>query len=338
MLDYQTKAELIVLGVKTDLEPLRRGGGGPIGGIGFRVNGSTVSAPVKQRYVRNSPYYIREGYLYRLDKRIGKVELPKAKYYSHKVNGIPAGRIVALDGYDALVSAVSRRCIHWKDRRCIFCSIQENLKEAVVEKSAEMIAEVVKIAYEEDKNRHLTLTTGTVNPTDKGALRLAEVTERVKKEVDIPIHVQVEPVDRKYIEILYEAGADTIGIHVETFDEKIRSRVVPAKPNIDEFTKCWEDCVNIFGEWKVSSWLLLGLGESLKSVIEGFKKMAEKTVVPFIAPFRPSPSSTLNKPNPNYVKKVYFKISGLDIDINLKKFSAGCPRCNGCSAIGELFL
>uniref|UniRef100_A0A7C4W349 Radical SAM protein n=1 Tax=Geoglobus ahangari TaxID=113653 RepID=A0A7C4W349_9EURY len=338
MLDYQTKAELIVLGVRTDLEPLRRGGGGPIGGISFRVKESTVSAPVKQWYVRNSPYHITEGYLYKLDKRIGKVELPKAEYYSHKVNGIPAGRIVALDGYDALVSAVSRRCIYWKDRRCIFCSIQENLKEAVVEKSAEIIAEVVKIAYEEDKNRHLTLTTGTVNPTDKGSLRLAEVTKIVKKEIDIPIHVQVEPVDRKYIEILYESGADTIGIHVETFDEKIRPHIIPAKPGIDEYIKCWENCVDIFGEWKVSSWLLIGLGESLKSVIEGFKKMAEKTVVPFIAPFRPSPSSMLNRPDPNYVKKVYSEILRLDRDINLKKFSAGCPRCNGCSAIGELFL
>lgn len=338
MLDYLTKVELIVLGVRTDLDPLRRGGGGPIGGIGFRVRGSTVSAPVKQRYVRESPYSIREGYLYKFDEKIERVELPKAGYYSHKVNGIPAGRIVALDGYDALVSAVSRKCIHWKDKRCIFCSIQENLKDAVVEKSADMIAEVVKIAYEEDRNRHLTLTTGTVNPKDKGALKLAEVTERVKREVDVPIHVQVEPVERRYLEILYEAGADTIGIHVETFDERIRPLIVPAKPDIDEFIKCWKECVDIFGEWNVSSWLLIGLGESLNSIIEGFKKMAEMTVVPFIAPFRPSPSSTLNKPDLDYVKKVYTKISELDIDVNLRKFSAGCPRCNGCSAVGEIFL
>ena len=337
MLDYLTKAELIVLGVRTDLEPLRRGGGGPIGGIGFRVRGSTVSAPVKQWYVRESPYYIEGRYLYKLDERIGRVELPKADYYSHEVNGIPAGKIVALDGYDALVSAVSRRCIYWKDRRCIFCSIQENLKDAVVEKTAEMIAEVVKIAYEEDRNRHLTLTTGTLNTTDKGALRLAEVTKRVKEEVDIPVHVQVEPVDRKYLELLYDAGADTIGIHVETFDETIRPHVIPAKPSIDEYLRCWKDCVDIFGEWKVSSWLLIGLGESSKSVIEGFNITAEMTVIPFVAPFRPSPSSNLSRPDPNYVKRIYTEISESGIDINLKKFSAGCPRCNGCSAIGEIF-
>ncbi len=344
MLDYLTKTELLILGVKTDVEPLRKGGGGPIGGIGFEIKGSVISTPVKQEYVKFSPYSIKkmEGkryYLYKENEKIGKVYFPDAGYYAYKINGIPAGKIVALDGIDALVSAVSRKCIHWGRKRCIFCSIQDNLKDAVVEKNAEMIAEVVKIAYEEDKRRHLTLTTGTMNLRDKGALKLAEVTKRVKEEVDIPIHVQLEPVGAKYLEMLYEAGAESIGIHVETFDNTIRNIVVPAKPDLREFIACWKNAVSIFGEWKVSSWLLIGLGESFESVIRGFKKMAELTVVPFIAPFRPAPSSKLKRPDLRYAKGVYTALSKLrdEYDVKICDFPSGCPRCNGCSPIAEIF-
>ncbi|AKG90814.1 Biotin synthase-related enzyme [Geoglobus ahangari] len=343
MLDLKTKIELLTLGVRAGRSPLRKGGGGPTGGLGFRVSGSVVSAPALQHYVAFSPYHIEnvegEYILFRGDEKVGAVEFPKADYYHKKVGGVPAGKLVALDGYDTLVSAVSRRCVHWETgKKCSFCNIQDNLKNAVVDKDLELLAQAVKLAYEEDRSRHLTLTTGTTNLRDKGALSLASAVRAIKREVDIQIHVQIEPAERKYIEMLYESGADTIGIHVESFDPVLREKVVPGKPGLDEYLKSWKIAVDVFGEWNVSSWLLTGLGESPDSIIRGVKTMLSHAVYPFIAPFRPPPASNLPRPDVNYHVSLAnsLKVALEDLGIDVPEFGSGCPKCNGCSLTKEL--
>ncbi|MCS7143584.1 MAG: radical SAM protein [Archaeoglobaceae archaeon] len=342
MLDYKTKAELLVLGVRTSIVPLRRGGGGPVGGIGFAVKDSILSAPAVQSFAKESPYRLlekdRDFWLYRGEEKIGKVKIPRVKYYEHTIKGISAGRFVALDGVNALVTAVTRKCVHVDSgKKCVFCVIEENVPEKqIFEKDPEDIAEAVKVAFEEDKSRHLTLTTGTPNLLDKGALKYSEVARRIKAEVKIPIHAQIEPVSRDYLELLYSSGIDTIGIHVETYDERIRKAVVPGKPSIEDYLKAWENAVEIFGEWNVSSWILVGLGESVESVLEGFKAMAERGVYPYIAPYRPPPSSG-GKTDLSHVIKVYDNLREFKGEYDIKlKFKAGCPRCTGCSAILEL--
>lgn len=342
MLDYKTKVELLVLGVKSSLTPLRRGGGGPVGGIGFAVKDSIISAPTVQSFAKESPYLLLEKeksfWLYKGGERIGRVKLPKAKYYEHKIKGISAGRFVALDGVNALVTAVTRKCIHVDSgKKCIFCVIEENVPEKqILEKDPEDIAEAVKVAFEEDKSRHLTLTTGTPNLLDKGAIKYSEVAKRIKAELEIPIHAQIEPVSREYLELLYSSGIDTIGIHVETFDERIRKAVVPGKPDIEEYLRAWDNAVEIFGEWNVSSWILVGLGESVESVVGGFKAMVERGVYPYIAPYRPPPNSS-ERTDLSHVLKVYEKLGEFKGEYDIKlKFKAGCPRCTGCSAILEL--
>lgn len=342
MLDYKTKLELLVLGVRAPLAPLRRGGGGPVGGIGFAVKDSIVSAPAVQSFAKLSPYKLVERedgfWLYKGEEKIGKVKLPSAKYYEHKIKGLSAGRYVALDGVNALVTAVTRKCIHVETgKKCVFCVIEENVPEnQILDKEPEDIAEAVKVAYEEDRSRHLTLTTGTPNLIDKGALRYAEIAKRIRAEIDIPIHAQIEPVSREYLELLYSSGVDTIGIHVETFDDRIRKAVVPGKPEIEEYLKSWENAVEVFGEWNVSSWILVGLGESVESVVRGFRAMAERGVYPYIAPYRPPPNSA-EKTDLEHVLNVYGALKSLKGEYKIKlKFKAGCPRCTGCSAILEL--
>ncbi len=343
MLDHETKLELLVYGVRTDLEPLRKGGAGPTDGLGFILKGSVISAPVVNDSGRYTPFRIEKSgknyILYRNEKKEGKIDLPKAEYYSKTVDGFPAGKLVALDGYDALVSAVSRKCIYWSEnKKCMFCNIQNGIKNAVVKKNPEKLAMAVKLAYEEDKSRHLTLTTGTLEGKDRGARALIEAVKAVKREVDIDVHVQIEPVNVFWIEKLYESGADTIGIHAETFDEKIRYRVVPGKPQLEEYFRAWKHSVRVFGEWNVSSWLIAGLGETRESLVNGFRKMVDMDVYPFIAPFRP--------PNGYSSPKLHFKKLTLiaeeimdtaeSMGIGPLKFRSGCPKCSGCSFIAEL--
>ena len=343
MLDPETKLRLLIHGIRTNLKPLRSGGAGPTGGLGFKVKGSVVSTPVVHEFAKNSPFWLKEsgnGYiLYENEKKIGGITLPKAEYYSESVDGIPAGKLVALDGYDALVSAISRRCIYWDyGKKCSFCSIQNGIKNSIARKNPEQLAQAVKLAYEEDRSRHLTLTTGTLEGGDKGARAVADAVKAVKREISIDVHVQVEPVDREWIEKLYESGADTIGIHVETFDRTIRDTVVPGKPSLQKYLRAWKDAVDVFGEWNVSSWLIIGLGEKVESVMQGFETMANMTVYPFIAPFRPSNGMEHNQ---NLEKHFFQILKDLKDTFNLSRddlpeFGSGCPKCNGCSFVSEL--
>ncbi|MBE8539117.1 radical SAM protein [Geoglobus acetivorans] len=343
MLDPELKLKLLILGVRSPRGPLRKGGGGPNGGVGFKVEKSVVSAPVRQKYARNSPFKIvQEGgkyILYELENRIGYVEYPEPDYYGTVVGGVPAERYVALDGYDTLVSAISRKCIHWElGKKCSFCNIQKGLKDAIDVKNPELLAQAVKIAHEKDRRRHLTLTTGTVNTTGRGAELLATAVKAIKKEADIPVHVQIEPVDRYWIERLYESGADTIGIHVEVFDKEIRSKVIPGKPSLDRYFDAWKIAVDVFGEWNVSSWLLTGLGERPDSVTRGLETMLSMTVYPFIAPYRPPPGADREPPDLNYHTNLLEKVEETlsDLQIVPAEFKSGCPRCGGCSFIPEL--
>ncbi len=342
MLDCRTKLELIVKGVKGDLKTYRKGGGGPIGGVGFKVSGSVVSAPYRQSYAKFSPFRIENAggklRLFKGDEEIGIVEVPKAEYYHEKTSfGVEAGKIVALDGVDSLVTSVSRRCTLWrKGLRCRFCSIEHNLKSSVAEKTPEMIAEAVKIAYEEDRNRHLTITSGLGEGRDKGATRIAEVVKAVKSEVNIPVHVQVEAVSREHLEILHSAGADSVGIHAEVLDEKVRPQIVPGKSPLEDYFRSWSHAVEVFGEWNVNTWIILGFGEDVDKTVERIGEIVEIGVTPFVAPYRPPPFSGDRPPSFEHVVLVYERLKDVLPKIPVRKVKSGCFKCGGCSAIKEL--
>ena len=59
---------------------------------------------------------------------------------------------------------------------------------------------------------------------------------------------------------------DSVGIHVESFDIDVLSKVAPCKARIGqaEYVRAWKKAVEIFGPNQVSSFLIVGLGESEK--------------------------------------------------------------------------
>ncbi|RLI74852.1 hypothetical protein DRO97_04835 [Archaeoglobales archaeon] len=338
---FRLKVDLLTKGVKGNLKLLREGGGGPTGGVSFKVDYCVVNAPYTQNFAKLSPYEIVEvdskHRLFKNNKFVTDVFVPKEpEYYKFYVDGIEMRKIVALDGIDTLVTSVLRYCSH--KRKCTFCSLEYG-KDVVKEKKPEQIAEVVKVAVREDKNRHLVLTTGTPPTPDKGALLIAEVIKAVKEHTNIPIQVQIEPPERlNFIDILYNAGADVISLNVETFDLRIRSKVVPEKPSIEEYLKAWRHSTNLFEESNVNTWLLVGLGETFESLIDGCSMLCEIGVIPFVVPYRPPPNVNQKMCNSKYLMNVYAKVAEIMKDCGIKpKSKAGCIRCGGCSAINVAF-
>ena len=113
---------------------------------------------------------------------------------------------------------------------------------------------------------------------------------------DIPIHAQfLPPTDDGKLHELKTAGVDTVGIHIESFDFDTLSRIAPAKAVIgfERYERAWNKAVQVFGHNQVSSFLLVGLGESEESVVRGSEFLAERGVYPFVVPFRPIPGSAM---------------------------------------------
>jgi len=348
------KAELLCLGAKLeDLSWVRRGGAGPAGGKYFTLpNRSSVNIYVYGLHINSSPFklikQVQNNYtLFRNEIEVCELnEIPKPSFYEKLTSdGIPMWKIALLHGSDCLASTVVQRCHYWRLKNpCKFCAIELPLSYSGTTeyKKPEQLAEVAYNAVD-DGIKHITLTIGTTNTPDKGALTLANTVKAIKEAVKIPIHVQVEPpIDLKYLDELYSSGADTIGIHVETLDKKLLENLCPMKPRFEEFMKSWKRSVELFGENQVSSYVIVGLGENLKQSFEGLKTMSEIGVIPFIVPLRPMPKTQLENymiPETNTLLTItdYACKMMKENGINPYKNVAGCVRCGLCSVIREVY-
>ena len=135
------------------------------------------------------------------------------------------------------------------------------------------------------------MTTGTSNGPDRGARHLVRCVQAVKERVPfLPIQVQIEPpLDLSWIDRLAEAGADAIGIHIEALDPEVRARWTPGKATVplEGYDAAWLRAVQAFGPNRVSTYLLVGLGEDPDELVAGATRLIGMGVYPFVVPYRP---------------------------------------------------
>jgi len=347
------KTELQSWGVRISFEEnARKGGAGPAQGVTLLLNQGQAMVPTQGSFVARSPYEVAGNngafYLEKNGEKIFSVDFsPTPRFYALKTEaGIPYKKIALLHGRDCLASTIYQDCIYWRSKlRCKFCGIKVSLEngQTVKDKSAAELAEVAAKAYELDHISHVTLTTGTTNRVDKGIKQLAHAAGAIKGKTALPIHVQCEPPsDLKYLDSLYESGVDTVGIHIESFDSDVLSHIAPAKASIgiESFKEAWKRAVEIFGRNQVSSFIIVGLGEELASILEGSELLARSGVYPFIVPLRPIPHTYLENacpPPPEQLLYIYKSVSAITKKYNLsaQNCKAGCVRCGACSALPD---
>ncbi|MFX0048813.1 MAG: radical SAM protein [Candidatus Hermodarchaeota archaeon] len=337
----------------------RKGGAGPLGGRYFLLeNGTLVNAALWDN-PKKTNLVIREndnGYfkIYDVNNKIEHSRLKlvqNPRYYSPEYktsDGIPMKKIALVHGIDCLSSTIYQKCVyHGCGEGCKFCGIELSLESGatIEEKNSKQMSEVIAAAKEEKRCNHMTLTSGTDETRDKGAKRYIELLKGIKENYpNLPLHVQIEPLDEmSYIDELKDAGADTIGIHLEVIDQNIRNTITPGKSriNYELFEKNWKYALEIFGNNQVSSYLLTGFGESPDEFIIGAEKVISLGVIPYITPVRSIPGvKDLPSSNPYSLIEIYSKAAKLmkDYGVNPFKSKAGCVRCGGCSAIKEAFV
>jgi radical SAM protein (TIGR04043 family) len=354
LIDQRTLAvELQSLGVRVEAgdggPEGRRGGAGPSDAGFIWVNGMPLSVPLYGEYTSRSPYLLRvvEGanVLYRGDEQVGKVQLqPRPRYYELETeDGTPYWQLALLH-LDSLASTVVQRCIYYGTwEQCQFCGIELSLEagRTIAVKKPEQLAEVALAARDLDGAKDVTLTTGTVNRRDKGALYIARCARAIKDLTGLPVQVQFEPpTDLAVLEEVKAAGVDAVGIHVETFDPDVLARVAPAKAaiGIEGYFRTWRRAVELFGRGQVSTYVILGMGERPELIEEGCKRAADEGVYPFVVPLRPVPGTPMGDwlpPAPDYVERLYRTIVPelAARDLTSAAVRAGCARCQACSAM-----
>ena len=355
------KVDLLCEGVRLSakIDKGRKVGAGPAGGRSILLpDGFCVNTAFWGPFTKKSPWELTERngeyFLMRKNddalKEIPIEVVPNPNFYSLKTSdGIPMWKIALLHGTNCLATTVHQKCVYWKfGKECKFCGIELSLQSrtTIPVKTPKQFREVVEAATEEVVCNHITLTTGTTATPDRGATLLAEVVREVKAHHKIPVHVQVEPPQNdKYLEMLADAGADTVGIHIETFDQRILKEVCPGKAEttLEKYFETWRRSVELFGEEQVSSFLIAGLGEDDENILRGVEELARIGVVPYLVPLRPIVGTEFENKRPPGSKRMIalykqvaetLKIYG----VNPNKNKAGCVRCGACSAVKEALL
>lgn len=351
MHDLITEIQSLGIHIHDDLAG-RKGGAGPAEGRAFMINGIPVSAPIAANYVKNSPFSIKEtdsGFdLLKHNIPVSPIQIvPEPQFYNQATeDGIPYKKIALLHGKDCLATTVMQKCIHWKHaRKCSFCSTESSLSsgQTIAKKTALQLAQVARAARDLDGVTHMVLTSGTGDPPGSEISYLAQCARAIKKAANIPMQVQIAPPkDLGMIDELKDAGVESIGIHIESFDTDILSKVAPAKAKIGltHYEKAWKKAVQLFGVNQVSSFIIAGLGETKTSIAWGSELLADIGVYPFVVPLRPIPGSQLanaTPPDPDIMKQLYNVVGKIlqTKGISTDKIVAGCARCGACSALSS---
>ncbi|WP_029149548.1 MSMEG_0568 family radical SAM protein [Microbacterium indicum] len=343
-----TRVSLALLGVRSDAPVRRTGGAGPSDDGHFVIDGAGAAIPLNPA----SPYVISPRGRLTLDGAdLGLDVSPIARprfYDLQTADGVAYDKIAKMHGNNVLATTVVQTCVRYDEsERCRFCAIEASLAagSTIAVKTPAMLAEVAEAAVRLDGVTNMIMTTGTSNGWDRGAKHLARCVRAVKEAApSIEIQVQCEPpADLRAITDLYEAGARSIGIHVESMDDAVRAKWMPGKSRVsmDEYRGAWREAVRVFGWNQVSTYLLVGMGEDPDELVEGARELIDMGVYPFVVPFRPLKGTLATDvdhvpaPDRRVLNGVTARVAALLQAAGMRGEDqrAGCAACGACSAL-----
>jgi radical SAM protein (TIGR04043 family) len=351
-MDLDLRSELAVRGLRAAPPVRRRAGAGPSDDGHWRLRGGCAATlPITP----DSPFAIDDaGRLTRDGAIVQEAEfepVSRPRFYDLRTeDGTPYEQLARLHGTNVLATTVVQTCIRYasESTRCRFCTIEESLKAGATTqvKHPDQLAEVAEAAWRLDGVTQMVMTTGTSNGPDRGARHLGRCVSAVRAAVPLlPIQVQIEPpVQLDWIDRLRVSGADAIGIHIESLDESVRARWTPGKATVPlkRYEEAWRHAVRVFGANRVSTYLLVGLGEDPEELIAGARRLIAMGVYPFVVPYRPLAASLADRdgtppPSPELLEHVTRRVAAHLRAAGMAGADqvAGCAACGACSALRQ---
>ncbi|NRG41843.1 MSMEG_0568 family radical SAM protein [Rathayibacter sp. VKM Ac-2835] len=343
----RTRVDIALQGIRVDAPVHREAGAGPSDDGHVMLGGLGAAIPVNPK----SPYAVTNGRLLLDGADIGLDVAPvkRPRFYDlSTADGVSYEKIARLHGRNILATTVVQTCMRYDEaERCRFCAIEASLANdsTIAVKTPAQLAEVAEAAARLDGIRQMVMTTGTSKGRDRGARHLARCVRAVLQAVPgLPIQVQCEPPeDLAALQELKDAGALSIGIHIESMDDDIRRRWTPGKARVStaKYWEAWDEAVRIFGRNQVSTYLLVGLGEDPDELVASAGELIERGIYPFVVPFRPLKGTLATEvdhvlpPAGSLLEKVSEQVAALLIAAGMLSSGqkAGCAACGACGVL-----
>jgi biotin synthase-related radical SAM superfamily protein len=225
---------------------------------------------------------------------------------------------------------VSERCIY----NCQFCSVP--LSNGRI-KTTEEILGIVEKARENGKLKVIALTSGIETSPEDEIDRIVDIVKALAS-YKVPIGVAVHPA-ANCSQRLRDAGVTEVKYSVETMDPEIFDRVCKGRKGhtLDFILDSLRDAVKVFGRNRVSTNIIIGLGETDECVRQGVEYLAQMGVIPVLRPISISPPrkevlKMASRPSPERLLKLtkmtrdVLEKNGLSV----RESRTMCLDCTGC--------
>lgn len=132
---------------------------------------------------------------------------------------------------------------------------------------------------------------------------LEALVKEIRKQSAVPISVSCQPLTKKNIALLANAGVNRIGIALDAATEDLFSKIKGAQAGSNySWTRLFTqlaDATEVFGKGNVSTHLIVGLGETEKEAAYAVQRCVDMSVLPALFAFTPIKGTTLeNHPPP----------------------------------------
>ncbi len=268
--------------------------------------------------------------------------------------------------YSAGNDPVGRRCLG----NCGFCPQARD-----AESSLELLSRVTwpvyhlkevftKLKYLSPNKQFKRICVQTLNYTQNFE-DLKYIITQIRRNNNTPISIAIPPFTEEKLKELKRIGVERVGIALdastqEIFD-KIKGKGVDGPYRWEHHFKTLENALNIFSEGKVSTHLIIGLGETSKDVAELIMRLSNMKITVGLFSFTPIKGTSLEKLSPpdllrfrkiqlalyliakknRTLNEITFNTRGDIIKFNLNKvellqiiqesdafLTTGCPGCN----------
>lgn len=133
-------------------------------------------------------------------------------------------------------------------------------------------------------------------------VELETLVREIKRRSTVAVSVSCQPLDRANIERLAEAGVDRLGIALDAATEALFDRVkgsgVGSAYSWDKQFSQLSDALAVLGRGKVSTHVIVGLGETEQQAVEVIQRCVNMGVLPALFAFTPVRGTALESQSP----------------------------------------
>ncbi len=174
---------------------------------------------------------------------------------------------------------------------CVFCTSPKLGKDVTKDLDPDKVVELILEADRKGGMKGVAFTSAVVGSIRQTVDRMVYVISKVRGSLpDMPIGVEPYVESFEDIDRLKKAGADEIKINIESFDPRIIAIACP-KLELQKQLEFLRYAVQVFGRGKVTSNIIIGMGETDRNVLEGVQTLASMGVAPTIRALKVNPTN-----------------------------------------------